>query len=126
VARVEDLVTLGLREDLAKHLGFTVATGLVATGNASQANALQLTSDINYVGTVTATENSVKCPLAVNHAHCFMAVRNGDAADTLNIYPGSGDSFNFGVADAGTTIAAGRMRILFRASSTSWIISGDI
>lgn len=107
--------------DRARHLGFDMELGITATGNASQASAYQITANHSQFTVVTSTNNSAKLPLASQAPHGLYIVINDDAADNLNLYPGSGDSINALAADAAIVIPYGAGAYIARGSDTKWV-----
>jgi len=90
-----------------------------AAGNNSQGSATQLTREVSIVtGVVPATTTGVKLESAKKGKR--MVVYNGDAADTLDVFPASGDAIDGAAADAKTTIAAGKSRIFWALDATNW------
>ena len=112
---------LGFNEAQQRHLGFTAERGITAAGNASQANAYQLTADINGVAVVTPTNNSVKVPKAESHAYGQVFVRNNDAADSLNVYPYDGDEFGVLGMNIPIALAPGESLLLWKMAATAWL-----
>jgi hypothetical protein len=126
MGRVQDLAAIGFNPAEAKHLGFDAAVSLSATGNNSQANAYELTANWNQFTTVTAAANSVKLPVAVSSAFGQYVVLNDDSADNINLFPGSGDSFNALSANVSISIPSGCMAHVFRVGDTKWLASISI
>lgn len=105
-----------------KHLGFNTEKNISATGNNSQANGYQLTAEINHVGTVGATANTVKAPQASQSAYAFFFIVNL-GANTLNVYPYVGDQFDGGGANVPISLGVAKFCIFWRDQddSTNWI-----
>lgn len=98
---------------------YTVATGLTAAGT-TIADALQLASLINVVGT-TAASTGVKLPANVGVGQFVIVQNNG--ANALNVFPHSASgTLNGGSAGAAVTTAAAAGALIFRASSTDWLV----
>lgn len=120
MSEVERLIDVGLSWLQALHLGETYATALTATGNASQSNAYQLDSSVSSFSTVTAAANSAKLPSIALSPRSSYWVINKDAADTLNVFPASGESINDLAADLSVTVAPGESRLFIKFSSSAW------
>lgn len=70
----------------------TATNGITAHAGGGQANATQLSSEINRVITVATIFDSVKLPSAIAGKRCI--VINSAALNACNIYPKSGESIN--------------------------------
>jgi hypothetical protein len=99
-----------------QHLLREVETGVVAGTTQTQAGATQLTADFSEVSTVGTTNDGVKLPDAVAGRHCTV-FNNG--ANTLKLYPASGDNLEAGV-DTATTLTAGSVITLRCWDTTNW------
>lgn len=121
MALITALNFLGFDAIQAAHLGWNAETSIAATGNASQANAYQLTANLNGVTTVTAIANGVKLPKAESAALGIYLIRNQDAADNLNVYPYSGDRFGTLAIDAPITLTPGTSLLAFKQGPASWL-----
>lgn len=92
---------------------------IAAAGNNSQANAAQLTREVAIVtGVVAATTTGVKLKAAKKGKR--QVVYNADSADTLDVFPASGDAIDGQSADAKVTIPAGKCRIFWCLDATNW------
>lgn len=72
---------------------------------------------INYVSVCANANDVVTLPSAV--AGLFCEIKNG-GAQTLQIFPASGDAINGGVVDTSVTLAAGEAMILRAIDATNW------
>lgn len=98
---------------------YSVSTGLTAAGT-TIADALQLTSIINVVST-TALNTGVKLPPNISVGQFVVIQNNG--ANPLNVFPPtSSGTLNGGSAGAAVTTAAAAGALLFRASTTDWLV----
>jgi len=98
-------------------LSRSTTAGITASGTQSQGQQA-LTTDINEVSTVTIASDVVTLP-AASAGREITVINNG--ANTLQIYPASGDDLGGGV-DASTTLAAG-VNVTFTAyDATNWIV----
>lgn len=93
-----------------------VNAGLTASSTDAQGQA-PILSSYNEYSTVPAT-NSVTLPTAAAGLHC-VAINNG--ANTLKIYPATGDDLGAGVNTA-TTLTAGSTVHFFAYDATNWVI----
>lgn len=94
-----------------------VSSSITATGTTQNA-AVELTSSINNVTVVTATNDGVRLPTAVPGV--TILVRNSDAADTLKIYPATGAEINALGANNSYSLTAGSVVQLFATTTTQW------
>ena len=92
-----------------------VSAGVSAAGTSSQANATLLTSEINQVGTV-ASNAGVRLPTA--EAGLKVYIKN-DGANTLKIWPFSGDNLGSG-ANTNTTLATSASVEFVCYDATNW------
>ena len=97
-----------------------VGAGITA-GTDTQAGAYQLASEFNFVDTSSAGTASVRLPLISSDfvgQHILVANKS---ANTINIYPGTGQTINGGSANAAITAATGVTTNLISSSATNWI-----
>lgn len=94
------------------------ANALTAFAGGGQANALLLTQKINRVTTVATAADSVRLPKAL--AGMSMVVINAAAANSMNVFPTSGDAVNALAADAAFAVAANKTVLLFCAVDGIW------
>jgi murein L,D-transpeptidase YcbB/YkuD len=92
--------------------------GITAHAGGGQASATQLTTQVNRVTTVATAADSVKLPAA--RAGDMIVVINADSADSLNVYPQSGEAINALGADAAFALAANKTAIFFCALAGQW------
>lgn len=76
---------------------------ITANAGGGQANAVLLTATYNRVSTVAAAADSVKLPAAI--AGSRVVVFNKAAANSLNIFPSTGDNINALAANAAYALA---------------------
>jgi len=76
-----------------------------------------LVSDINIVSVCANANDTVTLPSAASGMTIY--IRN-NGAQTLQIFPASGDAINGGAADASVTLAAGASVTYRAADSTNW------
>ena len=117
---VSRLVNLRVEETLAKHLGQNVAIGLSATGNQSQGNGYAITANWNEFTTVGATTNSATLPAAWGVSHGEIVIFN-NGANTLYLYPASGENLNSLADNVGITVAAGKSARCLVAEEGRWL-----
>lgn len=121
-----ELMAMGMPSSQAKAIGGNVAgnpTGLVLTGNNSQATALQLAADYNLIGTSGATTNSCILPPSNGASECIVAVASGQT--TVNVFPFLGekicDAGALGAANAAVTLAASK-NAYFQPANGIWFM----
>jgi hypothetical protein len=119
MATAKDLAQIGVNANLALFLGFTTENAIVAAGNNSQANAYQLTKNINIIGTsVAGVADSIKLPLFVNCPAGFIFGKNFSGA-TVNLFPNTNGQFPALAANAGIAVPAGSMFLYFKDDGQS-------
>lgn len=91
--------------------------GIIASVVQTQAGATALTNRINEVATVASTNDAVVLPAAVG-GRSVIVINNG--ANTLQVFPASGDAINGGAVDASTTIASGNNINFVAYNNTTW------
>lgn len=92
-----------------------VTTGITASTTQTQGQGA-ITTEIAVVATVANANDTVTLPSAEPGVPCFV-VNNG--ANTLQIFPASGDNLGAGVNTA-TTLAAGSNRKFVAIDTTNW------
>lgn len=95
-----------------------VNAGLTASTTQTQVGGLALTKEVNEVSTVANANDTVTLVTAVAGRRITI-FNNG--ANTLKIYPASGDNLGAGV-DTSTTLAAGSNRTYVAYDATNWEI----
>ena len=100
---------------LAKLLEHSVTAGITASTTQSQGQGA-LTSEVNEVATVANASDVVTLPTAVAGLRVII-INNG--ANTLQIFPASGDDLGAGV-DTSTTLASGSNVDLAAYDATNW------
>lgn len=101
----------------AAEANFSATAGLTAHAGGGQANALPLTTTINRVDTVATTADSVLLPNSVPGA--FLVVNNS-GANSMNVFPQSGDLINALSANAAYAVAAAKTVIFVCALAGKW------
>lgn len=96
----------------------TVTNGITAFATGGQANAVALTSTINRVTTVATAADSVRLPAAVAGAVVFVA--NAAAANSMNVFPATGEAINALSANAAFAMAANTRAMFFCAVNGVW------
>lgn len=82
----------------------STANAITAFATGGQTNAVLLTATVNRVTTVGTAADSVKLPAAL--AGSRVVVFNKAAANSLNVFPSSGDAINALSANAAYALAA--------------------
>ena len=95
----------------------SVAAALTASTTQSQGQQ-PLTAVINQVGTCATASDVVTLPTARAGLQCIIA---NDGAETLQVFPASGNAIDALVADASTTIAAAGRSTFIAISASAWI-----
>lgn len=98
----------------------SVTDAITAGTTQTQAGATALTSEINRVTVSAVNGDGVKLPTAV--AGYEVLIINDDAAQTIQIWPASGDAIDGGAVDAAdvNTLAAGAARRYITTDTTNW------
>jgi len=119
VALVSDLVGAfdGRQASLA---GETVADGLSATGDDSQAQGLALTATHNNITTADERNTTVVLPKIVSFKSSYCVIRN-TTNEILNVYPFLGESINGLAANAKATVGSGAILVFYKVSKTKWV-----
>ena len=94
----------------------SVESGITAATTQSQGQG-PLTREINHVGTVANANDVVTLPAAFLGAHCVIYNRG---ANTLQVFPASGDRVDGASVDASFTIAANGSIDLDAIDATDW------
>lgn len=110
-----DDIVASAKITLTSFLERSSATGITAYSGGGQASATALTKDVNRVTTVAAGSDSVKLPSAI--AGRKIVVIN-DGANTLAVFPASGESIDALSANASTTITTTAKNSTFVCAST--------
>jgi hypothetical protein len=96
----------------------SAVNGITAFAGGGQASAVLLTATINRVTTVATAADSVKMP--VSAAGMQITVTNAAAANSMNLYPQTGDQINALGANAAFAVAAGKTANLTCAVAGQW------
>jgi hypothetical protein len=94
------------------------ANGLTAHAGGGQGSALALTSYINRVTTVGTAADSVLLPPAI--AGEEVVVINAAAANSMNVFPTTGDAINALSANAAFAVASNKTAKFFCAVTGIW------
>jgi len=103
-----------LQQDLT-----SAQNAITATAGGGQANAFQLSNHINRVTTVGTAADSVKLPYAVVGTDPIY-VTNAAAANSMNVFPSSGDAINALSANTAFAVAANKTAIFICAVNGTW------
>lgn len=96
----------------------SVTNGITAFAGGGQASATALTSMVNRVTVVATAGDSVKLPAAT--AGLSLTVINADAADSMNVFPNTGDAINALSANAAYAVAANKTATFYCAVAGTW------
>ena len=91
---------------------------LTAHAGGGQAAALQLSASINRITTVATAADSVKLPASTPGMHCY--VINAAAANSMNVFPATGDKINALAANAAFAVAANKTAHFICATAGTW------
>lgn len=100
-----------------------VATALVGaqlsiTASVTQTQGQQpLTRQFNHVSVCANVNDVVTLPAAVARTVCYIFNRG---AQTLQVFPASGDAIDGAAANASMTLAAGKSAMFFAVDTTNW------
>lgn len=98
-------------------LRFTRNETLTALAGGAQAGTA-LSLGLNRVTVVATAADSVQLPLVTGGV--MVVVVNADAADSLNVFPQTGQTINALSANTAFAVAAGKTAIFFQALDGSW------
>ncbi len=100
----------------------STTTGIVAHAGGGQANAVALATMLNVVATVATIGDSVKLPPSYAG---FVRIVTNEAANSLNVFPATGDQINGAGANAAYALAGGHNAIFVCFQPGDWrVISG--
>ena len=90
----------GMFRDLSSY-----ANGITATASGTQTTAYALSATYNRVTTVATAGDAVKLPKAVNGSSFYVF---NTSANSMNVFPNTGDAINALSANAAYALAAGK------------------
>lgn len=96
----------------------SAANAITAFAGGGQQSATPLTAVINRVTTVATAADSVTLPLAV--AGMSLQISNAAGANSMNVFPNTGDAINALAANAAFAVAAGKTVEFFSAVAGIW------
>lgn len=96
----------------------SVANAITAFATGGQTNAIALTASYNRVTTVAAAADSVKLPAAV--AGSRVVVFNKAAANSLNVFPATGDKINALAVNAAYAMAVTKGALFLCVVDGTW------
>lgn len=108
---------------------WSVTDAITAAAGGGQPNAVLLTSAVNRVTVVATAADSVKLPPCVAGAGAGMAntigvpvwVVNADSADSMNVFPSTGDRINLLTVTTGAfAVPAGRSGLFVCTVAGTW------
>nr|SMH63352.1 Hypothetical protein FSTVLC9_317 [Faustovirus] len=94
-------------------------TGITAFATGGQASATLLTFPVNIVATVATAGDSVKLPVAADWEDRLIVVKN-TAANSMDLFPNTGDNINALGDDTALAVAAGVSVQLVSVGSGTW------
>jgi hypothetical protein len=92
--------------------------GITAYAGGGQANAVQLVGTFNRVGIVGTANDSVKLPVAKEGS--WLVVFNKAAANSLNIFPSTGDKVNALSVNAAYALAVTKGALFVCVTEGTW------
>ncbi|QJX71861.1 hypothetical protein F-M6_0098 [Faustovirus] len=116
---VGQVLTATSATDVTFSSPFAVTNSIAAFAGGGQASATQLANITNVVTTVATIADSVKLPSAASWIGRMIIVKN-TAANSMNLFPASGQSINALSGDAAFAVAATTSVILVGATATNW------
>lgn len=117
MAFAKNVMGLGVSAaEAAGQLVAAVATGLTSAGT-TQATALSITADVNFVSTVAASSGVILYNGQIGDS-CF--VMNDAGANALTVYPPVGGKFNNLSTNSGFTLAANTPVWCVKVTATRW------
>lgn len=115
VDKASGSVVLALRGLLVAE---STVNGLTAHAGGGQGSALALTASINRVTTVGSAADSVVLPAAL--AGLTVTVINAAAANSMNVFPATGDAINALSANTALAVAANKTVQFTCAVAGTW------
>lgn len=108
-------------QDQAKKVGFlerSVVNGLTALAGGAQAGTSLANFQVNRFTTVASGNDSAQLPPAKQGME--RVVINAAAANSMNVFPATGEFIDAGAANAAVAVAANKTRIFFCAVDGTW------
>lgn len=118
MALAEDLVGLGMPNDLATVLGQSTLTAVTAAGT-TQGTATALSAS-NSIITAAASQTGVKLPSTASRTRLFFIQNSPASTASAVVYPPTGIQFSGLAANIGITVPAGGFVLVDAQSSTYW------
>jgi len=97
---------------------FDATNAVTALAGGGQANAIVVSKPVTRVTTVATIADSIKLPPAVA-GMCPLYIINA-AANSMNVFPATGDAINNGAANAALAVAGLKTAIFFCAVNGTW------
>lgn len=121
-ATISEIIATDVPPAVAQILTLVGANSISAAGSA-QGDATALTADLNIV-TTTALSSGVRLPATKNTTngqskHLIMVSNRG--ANTLSVYPATGESINALAANTAISVTAGSGRIFWTTGNGVWV-----
>lgn len=98
----------------------TIAATVSGAGTSSQANATGLTNTINIV-TTNAANAGVRLPVPTGPNDVMVVIADAGIAASTVVYPASGGKLNGLAANAGITLAAGKVLVCLSRNNADWV-----
>lgn len=91
---------------------------VVAFAGGGQTNAAQIADMVTRVITVGTAADSVKLPIAV--PGLMLVVINAAAANSMNVFPSTGQAINALSANTAFAVAANKVALFFGSGNAQW------
>lgn len=118
MTRETSLMGVGVSAAQANFITGDTASGLTASGT-TQTDAFAISADVNEFTTVASSAGARLPGNTVCNPGDSVVVFNG-GANSLSLYPASGESINGLSANAAFAIAANARTICYKVSNTRW------
>jgi molybdopterin synthase catalytic subunit len=103
---------------LATNMPVNTTNAITASASSDQAGAVALTTGINRVTTVGSAGDSVRLPAAT--AGKIVVVINAAAANSMDVFPATGEVINALAANTALACAANKTQIYICAVAGTW------
>lgn len=98
----------------------SVANGLTAKVGGGQSASTPVTAAISRYTTVTTAADSATLPLTANNIGVTYTIVNAAAANSMTVYPNTGEAINALSANTGFAVAANKIAEFFCTNSGQW------
>jgi hypothetical protein len=102
------------------NLSMVVSNGLTAKVGGGQSATTPVTAAINRYTTVTTAADSATLPLTANYIGQSITIVNAAAANSMTVYPNTGEIINALSANTGFAVAANKITEFFCTNAGQW------